>query len=275
MLPAPAARGMTAMQVAGETGELFRLYVSANGHSAVFGPRYYTRYEQAQARVAEAVRQHGRTGTLQSIILQRGTRESTPVESNTATVDGATTYYWFNEKAWGPEVIDRILRQNGIDGHVPVETPSPPSPPAKPKALPAPPSEPVAPSTSAPAIDPASDPSRPATVSATSTTNRSQAIGEAYRPAVTTNARTAQHKDLRWRLVATTVMVVAMMVTLIMFQTGGRPLSLLSGIVGERPTVKHELPFDARTSFPQREVRQERAMQDPRPDGPLPERQDS
>lgn len=58
-----------------------------------------------------------------------------------------------------------------------------------------------------------------------------------------------QHKSVRRHVTATVAVIILAMITLLLFQTGGHPHRLLSAITDTQPSVKDELPFDARTSF--------------------------
>jgi len=202
------------MRLETRPGEVHRLVVKVGPRNVVYAARHFRRFEQAQARVADAVRSCARKGVVSTVTLQRGT----PVPMSPTDTDHPTTlkgnrgieYSWTIEKQWGLDVVRRILLNgNGSCTHAPAR---------RAKALPG-------------------------------------------RPPI---ARTAiRHKPARWHLAATAEFVLLAIVTLLIVQTGGHPLALLASVRDPQPTVKRELPFNARTSFADTSGSGEKAATEP------------
>lgn len=196
------------MRLAGISGEAYRLIIDAEQGVVIFGARHFGNFEEAQARVADAVRHHGRLGRVNSVRLQHGTPVerpgASPPEAQACEPSAETEHRWTTEKRWDREVVLRILTQAGIEA---AEPPAPrPIPPPTPRP---------------PRIPPRRTP----------------------RPAV------SLHKPALWHVAATAALVTVAMITALLVQTGGQPLAILAALQEPRATIKHELPFDARTSF--------------------------
>ena len=200
------------MGIETQPGDVYRLIVVLGARVVEADDSRSERFEQTQARVAEAVCRYTRSERVHAVALQRGrlnTPHSPDRNGSAAPVrldDGE--YNWAIEKRWGTDVIRRILVQDGIE------------PPA---------------AVSAQRADGNLAP-RP--------TARPASPGRAQRPHLIN-----KHKSMRWHVTATVAVVILAVVALILFQTGGHPSRLLSAITVAKPTVKDELPFDARTSF--------------------------
>ena len=200
------------MGIETQAGDIYRLIVALEGRVVEVTDHRFKCFEQAQARVAEAVCRYAQTARVRAVVLQRG-RPNTPVNrggngSPTRVPLGDGDFDWTVEKRWGTDVIRRILLQNGLEAPAAASLPR-----ADGSAVPR-------------------------------TTVRSVSPGR------TVPARPiGKHRSTRWHLTATVAVVILVMVVLILVQTGGHPSRLLSAITGAKPTVKNELPFDARTSF--------------------------
>lgn len=216
------------MRLETRPGEVHRLVVTLGLRDVVYAARHFTRFEQAQAHVADAVRHSARQGHVKSVTLQRGT----PICMSAEDAGGpaprrwpaSVEYTWTIEKRWETDVIQRILKQNGT------------------------------------------------ALSSGSHTFPASALKRWRTPARPVATR---HKPARWHLAATAAFVLVAVITLLLFQTGGRPLALLAALRDRRPAVKRELPFDARTSFTQASQGDDRDTTQPASDEPsLPEGND-
>lgn len=104
-------------------GDAYRLLVSVEGRCAVAEESQYRRFDQAQSRVAHTVLRHARIGRIDSVILQRGRplADLMPRSAETESLAIDSRHEWIVEKRWGPEVVKRILEQNGIPHVAPKE----------------------------------------------------------------------------------------------------------------------------------------------------------
>jgi hypothetical protein len=217
------------------SGDVFRLIVALDVRIVVAVGCRFKRFEQAQTQVAEVVCRYARHGRVCAVALQRGRLNlAVAQESGNSLARPAfedSDYNWTIEKRWGTEVIRRILRQHGIE---------PPRATVRPR------------------------------LTSIKTARRPPAGKRAAKVAKAPRL-TGRHKNTRWQVGACLAVIIVAMVALVFFQTGGHPSRLLSAITGVCPTVKDELPFDARTSFapaPQPQTHERGSVpehQDPRP----------
>lgn len=232
------------MGIETQPGDVYRLIVALEERVVEGADRRYRCFEQAQARVAEAVCRHARTERVRAVAVQRG-RPTPPTDrdGNGSPARGRLDdgdYSWTIEKRWGAEVIQRIMLQNGVAPAVAAD-PSPadenvglplaaPEPPSHAQTDPSPTDEHVG--HPPPALQPPS-------------------------PVRAELLRTAgKHKSTRWPVATAIAVVIVAIIALALVHTGGHPSRLLSLITSTQPAVKDELPFDARTSFAP-EVQQE------------------
>ena len=208
------------MGIETHAGDVYRLILALDVRVVVAVDNHYRQFEEAQAQVAETVCRYARTGRVRAVALQRGHRNGRSSHPGLLpeTTDQTNGYTWTIEKQWGPEVIIRILTQNGIE----------------------------LPTTEAPRLN------------GNSTNNKSNGASRPPAPNATeaapsaphsTSAAPSRHKNMRWQVCASIIAVICAMIGLILFQTDGHPGRFFSAIMGCGTSVKNELPFDARTSF--------------------------
>lgn len=227
-------------------GEIYRLIVAYDRRLLaaddqrllVADERRYARFEDAQAEVAKVVCRYGHLGPVRAVALQRGrpSRSSKPNGANGGSEHGrnggnrkvngngsqnamgatpllslkGVDFLWTIEKSWGRDVVARILTQNGIS----------------------------APGCAA-ALTERQFPPR----------GNGRWRGHSRRSSPARSQRNIAHKNTRWPVLSTTIVILLSIVVLFLFQSGGHPLHLLGGLLRPQPMTKEELPFDARTSF--------------------------
>jgi len=98
------------------SGETYRLILAMDRRVIIAGERGYSRFEEAQARVADTVCHYGRLGHVTAVALQQGrpSRASNGVAAPPRELQ-AQDYIWTIEKCWDREVVQRILAQNQIE----------------------------------------------------------------------------------------------------------------------------------------------------------------
>ena len=207
------------MGIETHSGNVYRLILALDVRVVVAVDNHYRQFEDAQAQVAETVCRYSRSGRVRAIALQRGHRDKLSAHRITLpdAKPGTNGYTWTIEKQWGPEVIVRILTQNGIE----------------------------LPTTEGPRLNGNSIKNRSNGVSHTASPTSPENAPAPPRPTATPS----RHKNMRWQVFASIAAVIFAMIALILFQTEGHPDRLFSAIMGCGTSVKNELPFDARTSF--------------------------
>lgn len=200
------------MGIETQPGDVYRLIVALDGRVLVAADGRFARFEQAQTRVAETICRYAQTERVRAVVLQRG-RPNVPVRRGHNGYPTRPTVA-DSDYDWTIEKHwdTSVIRRILLqNGIEPPATTT--SPQADADTAPAPPAQPASPRRS----------SRP-------------------RPG-------GRHKSTRWHVTLTVVIVILAMIALILVQTGGHPARFLSAFMSDKPTVKNELPFDARTSF--------------------------
>lgn len=200
------------MGIGTQPGDVYRLIVVLDARVVEAGDCRFGRFEQAQARVAETVCHYARNECVRAVALQRG-RLSRPVDRGG---NGRSVRVMLpdDDYDWAIEKhwgAGVIRRILRQRGIEPLAPPRVAAPSEKTAARPASPRTGFSP------------PTEP------------HAVGK--------------HRRTRWPLTAALAVIVVALVALILVQTGGHPVRALSAMMDTRPTVKEELPFDARTSF--------------------------
>jgi hypothetical protein len=200
------------MGIETQPGDVYRLIVVLGTHVVEADDSRSDRFERTQARVAEAVCRYARSGPVHAVALQRGRRHTPPSPGRS----GSTAAVNLDDREYDWAIEKRwgadVIRRILVQDEIePPTTVSAQRADGKPAPRPTP---------------------RPGNT------------GRARRPRPIN-----KHKSMRWHLTATVAVVILAVIALILFQTGGHPLRLLSAVTAAKPSVKDELPFDARTSF--------------------------
>ena len=199
-------------------GETYRLIVAIDRRLLLADERRYSRFEDAQAEVAGTVRRYHSLGKISAVALQRGRPSLVPRCNGNggihSTEDKCEDMLWTIEKRWGHDVVDRILSQNGFH-----------SAPERHRRN--------------------GDRHRPG--------GNGHGAGHAQirpRPEDTDPLPNAErHKTTRWHVISALTVILLSMLAIVFIQTGGHPTRVIAALWHPQPTIKEELPFDARTSF--------------------------
>ena len=235
------------MGIEPSAGETYRLIVAIDRRMLVADPRRYSRFEDAQAEVARAVRRYNGLGPVSAVALQRGrpsrvarlcVERLNDGDSSHGTPRNGDDYLWTIEKRWGRDVVARILAQGDVstptNGHPRNGNSHPRNGNGHPRNGNGHPRN----GSVYPRNGQRSEPRQDGT-----TTRPPQPMAVAHRvqPVV------PRHK--RWQILTTLAVILLSMSVLVLIQTGGHPLRLLAAFRWPENVLKEELPFDFRTSF--------------------------
>ncbi|MBU0616699.1 MAG: hypothetical protein KKI02_03180 [Planctomycetes bacterium] len=200
------------MGIETQPGNVYRLIVTLDGHIVEAVGCRFKRFEQAQARVAETVCRYAETEHVRAVAVQRG-RPNAPVDRG-GNGSPARVTLEDDDYTW------TIEKRWGTDviRRILLQNDIQPAPAADKPRL-------------------------------TANVRQRSPAGRAATARAGSPRPVSRHKSARGHLAATLAVIILATVALILFQTGGDPSRLLSAITGANPTIKDELPFDARTSF--------------------------
>jgi hypothetical protein len=225
-------------------GVVYRLVVTVDGREAIFNGAPFRDRKRAIAQVAAAVRHYARQAEVRRVALQRGavsTAGTAVAHSNAAdravahsnaadraVARGAASCpgrlpgiaAWTTIARWDNDVVQRILRQDGVPPRTPVVVTQRHSDTvaATPTCAPLPPA----------GVAPAAPPT-PAAAGAPRTPH----VGRVW------------PKSQRWPVLVTAGLLALVWIVLTLLLTGGHPGGLFASATASQPAVVGELPVEA------------------------------
>lgn len=219
-------------------GVVYRLVVTVDGREAVFNGAPFRDRKRAIAQVAAAVRHYARQAEVRRVALQRGavsTADTAVAHSNAAdravahsgaadraVARGAASCpdrlpgsaAWTTIARWDSDVVQRILRQDGVPPRTPVVVAQRHSDPvaATPTCAPLP---------------------HAAVAPAAAGAPRTPHVGRVW------------PKSQRWPVLVTAGLLALVWIVLTLLLTGGHPGGLFAGATASQPAVVGELPVEA------------------------------
>ncbi len=208
------------METERQTGAVYRLMVHLDDREPVSVPPIFRSYKAALTHVAVAVRRNTRHGAVRYVALQRGTpADDLPDAALSSASDEPAPRAWTTIDQWGPEVIDRIVGQNGVGAQ------SYTTPPKR--------AEKANGTCSKTAIARRPPRTCPDTIASGDPAESTARI-----------TRAGGHRSHRWHVGLTVVVVVATWIAGAYLLTGGRLAELFAGLRSSQPTAATELPFE-------------------------------